>query len=198
MSKLKFLALGLVSIMLLTGCQAAATASLEYPNLNDSRIIPYQHIKHDTSEEYGAVILFEYKMDNYTKYQVSFLSCSCRSASANYQHLMYVEINNNNNSAEEATIRNIEFHYWGDSEVNPENGLTYEMFEEEFLPYLMYKSKAEIDGMTTLRDLKDAGQVERNGAQYDLVDAYSGATVSVDNTISMLHALFDYHVEKYY
>lgn len=32
----------------------------------------------------------------------------------------------------------------------------------------------------------------------DFVDAYTGATVSVDNTLAVLHALFDYHVNKYY
>jgi hypothetical protein len=52
--------------------------------------------------------------------------------------------------------------------------------------------------MTSLKDLKNADKVERNGEMYDFVDAYSGATVSVDNTLAILHALFDYHVDKYY
>lgn len=137
-------------------------------------------------------------MDNYTKYQVSYLSCTCRAPSENYQHLLYVELNNNNNSPEEATIRNISYHFWGDSPVNPVNGLTYEMFEKEFLSYLKYKSKAEIDALTTLRDIKDADPVIRNGKVVDFVDGYTGATVSVDNTLSVLQALFDYHVKKYY
>ena len=111
---------------------------------------------------------------------------------------MYLEINNNNNSAEEATIRNIEYQYWGDSAVNPENGLTYEMIEKEFLPYLQYKSKAEVDSLVTLKDLTNVGNVDRNGQQFDFVDAYSGATVSVDNTLAILHAMFDYHADKYY
>ncbi|SNR87830.1 hypothetical protein SAMN05446037_1001186 [Anaerovirgula multivorans] len=199
MRRLRILSLLLITVMLFVGCQAAPTSnSKEYPNFNDSRIIPYQHIKHGSAEEYAAVILFEYQMDNYTKYQISYLSCSCRAASANYQHLLYVEINNNNDSAQEATIRDIEFQFWGDSAVNPENGMTYEMIEKEFLPYLIYKSKAEIDAMTTLKDIKDADQVERNGNMYDFVDAYTGATVSVDNTLTILHALFEYHTEKYY
>lgn len=197
MRKFRFISLLLIGIILLTGC-ASSLSSEEYDNFSSDRVISYQHRKNETTNEYAAVILFEYKMDNYTKYQVSYLSCTCRAASENFQHLLYVELNNNANSPEEATIRNIEFQFWGDSPVNPENGLTYDMIEKEFLPYLQYKSKAEIDALTTLKDIKDADPVERNGNTYDFVDAYTGATVSVDNTIAVLQALFDYHVKKYY
>ncbi|NLJ57572.1 MAG: hypothetical protein GX339_01880 [Tissierellia bacterium] len=186
----------LILLLALNGC--SSQPAFQYDNFNSDKVITYKHLKHGEESDYAGVILFEYEMDNYTKYQVSFLSCTCRAASENFQHLMYVELNNNNNSPEEATIRNIEFHYWGDSKVNPENGLTYEMIEEEFLPYLQYKSKAEIDSLTSLKDIKDAGQVERNGKKYEFVDAYTGATVSVDNTLAILRALFDYHVDKYY
>jgi len=197
MKKVKYLAIFLTLILLLTGCSQSA-ANIKYDNFNSDRIITYKHRKNNEEKDYAAVILFEYEMDNYTKYQVSYLSCTCRSASENYQHLMYVEINNNNNSPEEATIRNIDFQFWGDSAVNPVNGITYEEFKNEFLPYLQYKSKAEIDALRTLRDIKDAGKVERNGQMVDFVDAYTGATVSVDNIISILQSLFDYHVNKYY
>lgn len=187
----------LIVLMILNGCNSQSP-SVEYDNFNNDKIITYKHLKHGDASDLAGIILFEYEMDNYTKYQISYLSCTCRASSANYQHLLYLEINNNNNSAEEATIRNIEFQYWGDSEVNPENGLTYEMIEKEFLPYLQYKSKAEVDSLVTLKDLTDVGNVDRNGQQYDFVDAYSGATVSVDNTLAILHAMFDYHADKYY
>lgn len=197
---MKKFSVGLLLILLLTmsvGCDSEPV-SHEYPNFSSDKIITYKHRKHGEENDYAAVILFEYEMDNYTKYQVSYLSCTCRSPSANYQHLLYVELNNNNNSPEEATIRNIAYQFWGDSVVNPVNGLTYEMYEKEFLPYLQYKSKAEIDALVTLKDIKDAGPVIRNGKEVDFVDGYTGATVSVDNTISVLQALFDYHVNKYY
>lgn len=197
---MKRLSVGLLLILLLTmlvGC-GSEPVSYEYDNFSNEKIITYKHRKHGEESDYAAVILFEYKMDNYTKYQVSYLSCTCRAPSANYQHLLYVELNNNNNSPDEATIRNIAYQFWGDSEVNPENGLTYEMIEKEFLPYLQYKSKAEIDALITLKDIKDAEPVIRNGKEYEFIDAYTGATVSVDNTISVLQALFDYHVDKYY
>lgn len=198
MRKCKFIILlSLISIILFTGCQSNVSPK-EYDNFDSDRIISYEHRKNNETNEYAATILFEYEMDNYTKYQISYLSCTCRAASENFQHLLYVELNNNASSPEEATIRNIEFQFWGDSPVNPENGLTYDMIEKEFLPYLQYKSKAEIDSLTSLKDLTDADPVERNGKTYDFVDAYTGATVSVDNTIAVLQALFDYHVEKYY
>ncbi|NLV89582.1 MAG: hypothetical protein GX021_09505 [Tissierellia bacterium] len=197
MKKTKYLALILILVFLLTGCSQSA-ANMDYDNFSNERVITYKHRKGDELNDYAAVILFEYEMDNYTKYQVSYLSCTCRAASENYQHLLYVEINNNNNSAEEATIRNIEYQFWGDSPKNPVNGITYEEIENELLTYLQYKSKAEIDGLNTLRDIQDAGQVERNGQMVDFVDAYTGATVSVDNTLAVLHALLDYHVNKYY
>lgn len=197
MKKTRYLALVLILIILLTGCSQSAV-NKDYDNFNGDRVITYKHRKHGELNDYAAVILFEYEMDNYTKYQVSYLSCTCRSASENYQHLLYVEINNNNNTPEEATIRNIKYQFWGDSPVNPENGITYNEIEKEFLPYLQYKSKAEIDALNTLRDIQDADKVERNGQMVDFVDAYTGATVSVDNTLAILHALFDYHVDKYY
>lgn len=198
MIKKTSISLLILMAMVFSACQEGSSKTKEYPNFKEDRIISYEHVKHGDREDYGAVILFEYEMDNYTKYQISFLSCSCRAASVNYQHLMYVELNNNNASPEEATIRDLDFHYWGDSMVNPENGLTYKMFQEEFMPYLIYKSKQDLKGITTLRDLKDVEAVERNGQVVDFVDAYSGATVSVDNTLSILHALFDYHTDKYY
>jgi predicted nucleic acid-binding protein len=34
--------------------------------------------------------------------------------------------------------------------------------------------------------------------KYDFVDAYSGASVSIDNSLAILHALFKYHAENYY
>lgn len=197
MKKIQYLALFLLLILLLTGCSQSA-ANMDFDNFSNEKIITYKHRKGNELNDYAAVILFEYEMDNYTKYQVSYLSCTCRAASENYQHLLYVEINNNNNSHEEATIRNISYHFWGDSPTNPVNGVTYEEIEKELLPYLQYKSKAEVDGLNTLRDIKDAGQVERSGQKVDFVDAYTGATVSVDNTLAVLHALFDYHVNKYY
>lgn len=195
--KFCFLILLVSLLLVVVGCSSKTNAN-EYPNFKDDKVIEYKHLKHGESNDYAAVILYEYEMDNYTKYQVSFLSCTCRAPSENYQHLMYVEINNNNNSPEEATIREIKFQFWGDSPVNPENGITYENIEQEFLAYLQYKNKAEIDSMTSLKDVKNADKVERNGQMYDFVDAYSGATVSVDNTLAILHALFDYHVDKYY
>ncbi|HHW08287.1 MAG TPA: hypothetical protein GXX34_12295 [Clostridia bacterium] len=197
---MKRLGAGLLLILLLAllpGCEREQV-SQEYPNFSSDRVITYKHRKPGEERDFAAVILFEYEMDNYTKYQVSYLSCTCRAPSENFQQLLYVELNNNNNSPEEATIRNIAFQFWGDSAVNPVNGLTYEMIEQEFLPYLQYKSKAEIDAIITLKDIKDAKPVIRNGKEVDFVDGYTGATVSVDNTISVLQALFDYHVKKYY
>jgi len=198
MKKFKVIPILIAICLLFSGCAANTSSEVKYPNFTDDRVISYQHLKGGETQEYAGVILYEYEMDNYTKYQVSYLSCTCRDASQNYQHLMYIEINNNNNSAEEATIRNIEYQYWGDSSVNPQNGLSYEDVKKEFLPYLQYKSKAEIDAMTSLKDIKDAGQVERNNTSLDFIDAYTGASVTVDNTLAILHALFEYHAEKYY
>ncbi|WP_020614742.1 hypothetical protein [Sediminispirochaeta bajacaliforniensis] len=192
-----FFSILLTAFLFFNGC-SSSTKEAQYPNFSSNEIIEYQHLKHGLSEPYAAVILYEYEMDNYTKYQISYLSCNCRAASENYQHLLYVEINNNNDTPEEATIRNISFQFWGDSPVNPENGITYNEIKNEFLPYLQYKSKAEIDKMTSLKDITDAGQVERNGEKFDFVDAYTGASVSIDNTLSVLRALFKYHTAKYY
>ncbi len=212
-------ALAASAILILAGCGKPAK---EYPNFGPDKVIEYTQVKHGVTTPMAAVILFEYEMDNYTKYQVSYLSCTCRSASENYQQLMYIEINNNNDGPEEATIRNIKYQFWGDSPVNPENGVTYQDIEREYLPYLQYKSKAQIDKLRSLKDLTGVGKVVRTadatsgasasaepaeaaaepakdaGGTYDFVDAYTGASVSIDNSLAILHALFRYHADKYY
>ena len=44
---------------------------MDYDNFSNERVITYKHRKGDELNDYAAVILFEYEMDNYTKYQVA-------------------------------------------------------------------------------------------------------------------------------
>lgn len=170
-----------------------------YANFSMDNYLPFRHYAGSGErEDYMAIITFEYKMDNYTKYQLTYLSCTCRAASEDVQQMLYVELNNNAPSAEEATIRNIHYDFWGDPDPIPENGITSQQYDAEFLSFLQYKSKAEIDAMTHLRTIPDPPAVERSGESVPFVDAYTGATVSVNNTLFVLQALFAYHADKYY
>ena len=149
------------------------------------------------TEELPAVILLENKNQTFTKYQVTFPSCTCRDAASNYWSVMYVELLNTKETRAEAAIRAISFSenkgvrvgMWGDSDpVMGRPEYTSDYMNENFVQPLVGKTKADIDawgGYGTQVDGID-------------VDAVSGATVSTSNITSVLQSLFEYHCDKYY
>ena len=145
------------------------------------------------SEEFTAVILFEAANSTFTAYQVAFLSCTCRDASANLYSVCYVELLNTRSTADEAAIRAISFSgnagLWGDS--NPNHNLpemTEEFFDEVFVQQLVRLPKREFDAWGGYGDQLDVLDV----------DTLTGATVSTANITSLLKSLFAYHAAKYY
>lgn len=161
-------------------------------------MLPYrQFASGGVSSDLYAVILFENKNKTFTRYQVAYTSCTCRDAASNYRSVVYVEILNTKDTADEATIRSISFTQndninvgvWGDS--NPIHGnpeLTAEYMNENLVQKFVKVSKAQVDaweGYGTCIDALD-------------VDAVAGATVSTSNLTSVLRSLFAYHAEKYY
>ena len=160
--------------------------------------LPYkQFASGGVCTDLNAVILFERSNSTFTKYQVAYTSCTCRDAAVNYISVMYVELLNTKDTADEASIRTISFTtddsynvgVWGDS--NPIYGqptYTQEYMDEVFVQKLVGVSKAQVDAW------------EGYGTQLDVidVDAVSGASVSTGNITSVLQSLFAYHADKYY
>ena len=160
--------------------------------------VPYtQYSSGGTATQLDAVILFENKNSTFTRYQVAFASCTCRGAESNYRSVMYIELLNNKETADEAKIRSISFSdvkgttvgMWGDSNpIYMQPDKTFEYMNENFVQKLVGCTKKDIDawqGYGKVVDVIDA-------------DAVSGATVSVSNITSVVRSMFDYHAQKYY
>lgn len=157
-------------------------------------MFPYTHYSSGgTAEEYTAVILFEQSNSTFTAYQVAFSSCTCRDTQSNYLSVMYVELLNTRETADNAAIRSITFGQnrglWGDSNPNYYVAdYTEAYYDEQFVQKLVKTRKSDYDAWGGY------------GKQLDAIDAdaVTGATVSTSNVTSMLKGLFAYHGAKYY
>lgn len=147
--------------------------------------------------ELDANILLEYKNSTFTKYQIAYISCSCRGAENNYQSVMYIELLNSKPTKDESAIRQISFDklqnanvgLWGDSTpIHNKPDYTFEYLDKNFIQKLAGKTKKDFDNWGGY-----GKQIEGIDA-----DAVSGATVSTSNITSVIKSLFKYHTEKYY
>ena len=190
MKRRRILSLACV-LCLLLGCGAAQAFA-------ELKTIPYtQYASGGTPTELEAVILFENKNSTFTRYQVAFTSCTCRGPESNYRSVMYIELLNTKDTADEAAIRTISFGMkdgftvgmWGDSNpVFMRPDYTKEYMDENFVQKLVGTTKAQYDAWEGYGDILEAVDV----------DAVAGATVSVSNVTSVIRALFQYHADKYY
>ena len=177
---------------------ALLLTALCVPAYADMDMIPYtQYASGGTPTDLEAVILFENSNKTFTKYQVAYTSCTCRGPEKNFRSVMYIELLNTKDTAEEASIRQISLGeldgvtvgLWGDS--NPVMGhpdYTAEYMDENFVQKLVGTNKAQYDAWEGYGDLIEGVEP----------DAVTGATVSVSNMTSVIKALFQYHADKYY
>ncbi len=156
-----------------------------------------QYASGGTPTELDAVILFENKNSTFTRYQVAYTSCTCRGPETNYSSVMYIELLNTKETADEASIRQISLGelngvtvgLWGDS--NPVMGhpdYTKEYMDENLVQKLVGTNKAQYDAWGGYGEVVEPVEP----------DAVSGATVSVSNMTSVIKSLFQYHADKYY
>ena len=170
---------------------------------NPVAIIPFNHIDGPKNEwKFYAIVNFQYKEATYVKYQVTYLSCTCRDPNINYWSTAYVELTTPT-KPENSKIRALTFdkdgangHYtagfWGDSDPIP-NGTTFEDLKNDFIPLLVGRYKKDIDKYNTVVEMKQEGALSQ-----ELYDSFTGASVSTNNILRMLQALFNYHAETYY
>ena len=177
-------------------------------------IIMFDHIDgYGLVDERDAYILFEYRMRDYVKYQIAYVACTCRAAEVNFWKSAYVEIGTNNHE-----LRYISFDrdstgkytagFWGDSDPIPPYGntelpmnewITKADFDEHFIPWLLGKSLSDFDGISLFTNAVYPGghQNSETIAEQDLVDMFTGASVTSNNMIRVLIALLQYHENKY-
>ncbi len=149
----------------------------------------FKHVNgHQVESDRIAHILFEYEMMDYVKYQIAYIACTCRSPEVNYYSVAYVEVDKNDGSIREFTFDKDgeEGHYtpgvFGDSFVTNEGVPNKELMEQYLEENIIGASQKSILSITPM---------------HGEVDAYTGATVTPNNAVRMLHGLFDYHNRKY-
>ena len=176
---------------------------------NAVAIIPINHINGPRDEhDFYAFVNFKYKARNYIKYQITYLSCTCRSADVNYWMTAYVELTlPDSGNIEDSKIRTLSFDYdaeghylagfWGDSNPTP-SGNTYEEFKEEYIPFFVGKDYSYIKTLDVVEDIDPALYAEGEGRENLTLDTFTGSSVSTNNIIRMLNALYEYHATDSY
>lgn len=171
---------------------------------NQIAVIPISHIDGPGEEDqFYAFVPFKYVSRNYVKYQVTFLSCTCRPADMNMWTTAYVELTlPDTGKIDDAAVKCLSFdldatgHYdagqYGDSNPAP-NGNTYEQFVSDWVPFYTGKTFAEIKQYSTIKDIPAEVYAAGEGREALTIDAWTGATVSPNNVLRMLIALFRYH-----
>ena len=167
-------------------------------------VIPIRHINGPREEhDFYAFVNFKYKARNFVKYQVTYLSCTCRSADVNYWSTAYVEMTlPKSGNIEESSIKYMSFDYdsdghylagfWGDSNPTPA-GATLQDFKREYIPFFINKDYKYIKSLSTSDDIAPEDYSAGAGRSSYRVDSFAGSSVSTNNMIRMLNALFDYH-----
>ncbi|MDI9502347.1 MAG: rhodanese-like domain-containing protein [Peptoniphilaceae bacterium] len=171
---------------------------------NPVAVIPIAHIDGPKNEsDFYAFVNFKYVGRDFIKYQISYVSCTCRGVDVNYWQNAYVELTlPESGNPDDSVIRYVSFekdpsdHYtvgsWGDSDPLP-NGATYEQFKTEYLPYFVGKTVGEVRGFPVKDDIDEKSYQEGDGRGGYKLDTWSGASVSTNNFNRMLIALGDFH-----
>ena len=167
-------------------------------------VVPISHINGPREEsDFYAFVNFKYKARNYIKYQITYLSCTCRSADVNYWMTAYVELTlPESKKLDDAQVRFLSFDrdsadkytagFWGDSNPTPA-GATYDMFRAEYIPYFIDKDYAYIKTLSTVDDIAAEDYTAGEGREGLTLDTFTGSSVSSNNIIRMLNALMEYH-----
>ena len=172
---------------------------------NTVAIVPIDHIDGPRNEsKFYAFVHYKYKARDYIKYQITYLSCTCRAASVNYWQTAYVELSlPESKGADDVLVNFLSFDkdpngeynggFWGDSNPTPA-GVYYSVFKTEFIPYFIDKDFAYIKSLSVMEDIK-LEDYQADGRDAFKLDTFTGSSVSTNNIIRMLHAIMKYHAE---
>ena len=194
MRKIKYLLIVSFALLFIGGCSC---------NKEKEKTIEYTHyVRGGGSETLNANILWEFSNNTYTKYQVAYTSYVCSDPSVNYINVIYIEITNRE-TKDHALIRNISFStikegektfnvgLWGDYKESA-NREFYNGIETELLPKLKYANYNVINSIAS----NGYGNYKSfEGINSDLI---TSGTISASNVVSIVKAIFDYHIENYY
>ena len=175
---------------------------------NKIAVVPIDHIDGPRNESrFYAFVNYKYKARDYIKYQITYLSCTCRAASVNYWQTAYVELTlPESMSEDDISVRFLSFDkdpngeynggFWGDSNPTPA-GVTYSVFKNEYIPYFIDKNYGYIKTLSVMEDIA-LEDYQANGREALKLDTFTGSSVSTNNIIRMLHAIIKYHLTDEY
>ena len=192
--------------------------AMESSSADVEGILYYDHLNGhgDVVEDHVAYILFEEEMQGFVKYQVAYLSCTCRPADVNFWNVIYIEVNKYTDD-----VKYISFSLddplsshpytpglWGDSSPTP-SGKTLEDFTEQFIPWFTGKTMEDLEGLyvftnetyhgiTNDKTIDDAIWTDPDtSTDVDLIDDFAGSSVSTNNMLRIVKTILDYHEEEY-
>jgi len=172
---------------------------------NKVAIVPIDHIDGPRNEsKFYAFVNYKYKARDYIKYQITYLSCTCRAASVNYWQTAYVELTlPDSKNDDDVQVQYLSFDkdpngeynggFWGDSNPTPA-GATYGVFKNEYIPYFIDKEYKYIKTLSVIDDII-LSDYQANGRENYKLDTFTGSSVSTNNIIRMLNAITKYHLE---
>jgi len=212
MKKIILLFVSLVTVIALSACSDVCVGpecvtGEEGGGGSIDTALPYKHIDGYALEtDQTAFILYEYEVTGYVRYQVAYISCTCRPAVNNYWNVAFIEINKNNNDVRYISFDEDEVggHYtaglWGDSDpVDQRPDLTFEKYKTDFFPWLIGKTPEDLSGISVFTNGDYLGKSYNTTtiAEQNLIDDFAGGSVSTNNLIRVVKVLMDYHVENY-
>lgn len=171
---------------------------------NPVAVIPIQHVDGPLDEsDFAAFVNFKYVARDFVKYQVTYISCTCRQAADNYWTTVYFELTlPESGLLDDAVLQTISYErdpadkytvgFWGDSDPIP-SGMTYEQIRDEYLPWFVGKTYGELKDLRFITDIDPVSYADGEGRDELTVDVFSGATVSTNNVIRVVNAIFKYH-----
>lgn len=175
--------------------------------VNPVAIIPMKHIDGPKNNiDVYAFVNFEYEGRDFVKYQVSYISCTCRPAAVNYWNTAYMELSlPASGNKDDVVLKYLSYDddpagdyqggLWGDSDPIP-SGLTYETIKDEYIPYLTGKSIGDLKALDTIDDIDLSDYQSGEGRADYTIDTFTGATVSTNNIIRIVNAMLDYHTQN--
>jgi len=174
---------------------------------NPVAIIPYKHIDGPkNNSDFYAFVNFQYQARDFIKYQISYVSCTCRPAAVNYWQTAYVELSlPSSKNVEDVVLRKISFdtdpseHYlggfWGDSNPTPA-GVTYDTFKSEYISFFDKKEYTYLKTLDTMWDIKLEDYKSGEGRENFEIDTFTGSSVSANNIIRIVNALMEHHIQN--
>jgi len=211
MRKLFTLMTFMVLYFVLVGCESSDNGGGEDTNGRplDAKIqlLQFPHLDGYGNEVMRDMpILFEFEMRDFVKYQVAFVSCTCRAPRVNYWSVAYYTISKQTGEILALTFSEDDTGgyragMWGDSDPIPGTGKTYQDFRSDFIPWLVGQTYADLQGINIFYDdTPSQYAVHANTTpinEPDMIDAYAGSSVTTNNMIRVTKTLLQHHQERY-